>query len=106
MVAVDTLALFTFFLWVSPVFSDTVRRYSSLAHRRLRSGILDSGAPPVQICEPHEQLTPKLVMWLYEHESYLLDLPQSHIYEFHQNIYAVRLDRVTALIVVLAREPP
>ena len=24
-----------------------VRRYSSLAHRRLRSGVLDSGAPPV-----------------------------------------------------------
>ena len=26
-----------------------VRRYSSLAHRRLRSGVLDSGAPPVKI---------------------------------------------------------
>ena len=38
--------------------------------------------------------------------SHLLDLPESHIYELHQKTYAVDCDRVTALIVVLARDPP
>ena len=37
---------------------------------------------------------------------HLLDLPKHHIYEFHQNIYVIDCDRMTALTVVVALDPP